>query len=242
MADYKYYPEGEQERVLHRSVCTPDTRVRILKDITDWANDTSPESQSVYWLYGPAGSGKSTIAYTIAQAFDRASSAEHESIRLGGNFFCSRQFKETRLASRIIRTIVHHLALRCTPFANTLKESGKLESINHNVQAQLEGLLVGPWLKCRDARLVDASALSHYLVVIDALDEIEGTGGSEFLRDLFNTLEKHRLPGLKFLATSRYDADLVNHVDQFDEKQQYRLEEVPVTEITQDITTYLTTS
>src|SRR6188768_1881549 len=137
-ADYKYYPEGEHERVLHRAVCTPNTRVRILNDIKDWANDTCPESQSVYWLYGPAGSGKSTIADTIAQAFDGTDSTEHKSIRLGGNFFCSRQFKDTRLASRIIRTIVYHLALKCAPFANALKESGKLESINQNVQAQLE--------------------------------------------------------------------------------------------------------
>src|SRR6188768_4349200 len=102
MADYKYYPEGEQERVLHRSVCTPNTRVRILKDITDWANDTSPESQAVYWLYGPAGSGKSTIANTIARNFDAAqphpNSTERETIVLGANFFCSRQFEETRLA------------------------------------------------------------------------------------------------------------------------------------------------
>jgi hypothetical protein len=76
-----------------------------LGEITRWANDTSPESQSVYWLFGQ---GKSIIAYTIARRFEFAGD---DTIILGGNFFCSRRFEETRFATRIIRTIVYHLHL-----------------------------------------------------------------------------------------------------------------------------------
>jgi hypothetical protein len=218
--------------LLRRAVCTPGTRVRILSEITKWANDTSPESQSVYWLFGQAGSGKSTIAYTIARRFEFAGDAE-DTIVLGGNFFCSRQFEETRFATRVIRTIVYHLALRCKAFADALK---KFDTVHHNVRAQLESLLIEPWEK---ARLADSSKPARFLVVIDALDEIEGQGGSEFLRDLFDVINKHRLPGLKFFVTSRSDPDLVTRVEDFEGRHFYRLEEVPIDEVQADITTYL---
>jgi hypothetical protein len=76
-------------------------------------------------------------------------------------------------------------------------------------------------------------------VVIDALDEIDGQGGSEFLRDLFDVINKHRLPGLKFFVTSRSDPDLVSRVESFEDRHFYRLEEVPIDEAQADITTYL---
>jgi len=221
--------------LLRRAVCTPGTRVRILRDITRWANDASSGSQSVYWLFGPAGSGKSTIAYTIARRFEFASDAD-DTIVLGGNFFCSRQFEETRFATRIIRTIVYHLSLRCTAFADALSHSGKFDTVHHNVRAQLESLLIEPWEQARHAH---PSKPPHFLVVIDALDEIDGQGGSVFLRDLLDVINKHRLQGLKFFATSRPDPHLVTHLQSFEDKQFYRLEQVPIEEAQADITTYL---
>ena len=221
--------------MLRRAVCTPGTRVRILGDITRWANDTSSESQSVYWLFGQAGSGKSTIAYTIARRFEFAGDAD-DTIVLGGNFFCSRQFEETRFATRVIRTIAYHLALRCKTFADALRCSGKFDTVHHNVRAQLESLLIEPW---EQARLADSSNTARFLVVIDALDEIEGRKGSEFLRDLFDVINKCRLPGLKFFVTSRSDPDLVSCVESFEDRHFYRLEEVPIDEAQADISTYL---
>ena len=96
--------------------CTCGTRIRILDMIIGWANRGT---QSIFWLFGPAGSGKSTIAYTIARRFELTSDA-NDTIVLGGNFFCSRQVKEARHESQIIRTIAYHLALKCKPFADAL--------------------------------------------------------------------------------------------------------------------------
>jgi hypothetical protein len=235
IADHKCELEGEKRQLLRRAVCTPGTRVRILGEITRWANDTSSESQSVYWLFGQAGSGKSTIAYTIARRFEFAGDVD-DTIVLGGNFFCSRQFEETRFATRVIRTIVYHLALRYKAFADALRCSGKFDTVHHNVRAQLESLLIEPW---GQSRLAESSNSARFLVVIDALDEIDGQGGSEFLRDLFDVINKHHLPGLKFFVTSRSDPDLVSHVESFEDRHFYRLEEVPIDEAQADITTYL---
>jgi hypothetical protein len=234
-ADHKSELEGEQRQLLRRAVCTSGTRVRILGDIARWANDTSSESQSVYWLSGQAGSGKSTIAYTIARRFEFAGDAD-DTIVLGGNFFCSRQIKETRSAIRIVRTIVYHLALKSKAFADALRASGKFDTIHHGVRSQLEGLLIEPW---KQAQSADSSKSLHFLVVIDALDEVDGRDGSGFLRDLLDSINKHRLQGLKFFATSRPDPDLVVHLESFKDKQVYRLGQVPIEEAQADITTYL---
>ncbi|KIM38762.1 hypothetical protein M413DRAFT_75797 [Hebeloma cylindrosporum] len=235
IADHKSELEGEKRQLLRRAVCTPGTRVRILENITSWANDISPGSQSVYWLTGQAGSGKTTIAYTIARRFEFANDAD-DTIVLGGNFFCSRQFEETRFATRIVRTIVYHLALRWKVFAEALSE---FDTIHQNVSVQLERLLIAPW---KQARLTEPSNPPNFLVIIDALDEIERGGGSGFLRDLLDVINKHRLPGLKFFATSRPDPNLVTRLQSFEDKQFYRLEQVPIEEAETDITIYLNTN
>jgi len=236
VADHAYHLEGEEERSLRRAVCTPGTRERILANITTWARDSSSESQAIYWLFGLAGTGKSTIAFTLARRFELAGNTE--TTALGGNFFCSRQFEETKQAKRIVRTIVYHLALVCEPFANALTRC-RFDTINRDVRTQLEALLVRPWRESESDRLADPSTPPHYLIVIDALDEIDGKSGSDFLRDLLHIINKHHLRGLKFFATSRPDPDLVNYIKSFEDKQLYRLEEVPSEEAQEDIAKYL---
>jgi hypothetical protein len=222
-----------------------------------WAKDNSTDSPNVYWLFGSAGSGKSTIAYTIARRFEFAGDS-NDMIILGGNFFCSRQFEETKLSKYIIRTIAYHLALTCKPFADALNRCGNFITKDHSVQTQIENLLVKPWpwkepdsAQRRDPSASpdpDSSVSSHpnppmpplnYLIVIDALDEIDGNGGSEFLRNLLNVVNKHRLPGLKFFVTSRSDPGLVADVEKFERKHRYRLQDVNEEEIRHDIATYI---
>ena len=225
-------------------MCTPGTRVRILDDIVTWAKNTSSDSPNVYWLFGHAGSGKSTLAYTIARRFEFAGDSDN-TIILGGNFFCSRQFEETRLSKYIIRTIAYHLALKCKPFAEALSRSGRLDTITQNRRTQLDGLLFGPWQESEAARLADTSTPPHYLIVIDALDEIDGTGGSEFLRDLIDIINKSNekcLSGLKFFITSRSDQVLVAHVKSLERKLFYCLQDVKQEEACADVATYLNIS
>ncbi|KAF5327850.1 hypothetical protein D9619_004969 [Psilocybe cf. subviscida] len=244
IAHHDYILEGEEGRMLRRQACTPGTRVRILDGIVRWAKNTSSDSPNVYWLFGHAGSGKSTIAYTIARRFEFAGDP-NDTIILGGDFFCSRHFRQTRESKYIIRTIVHYLAHNCKPFSDALP-SGDLDSIiNRNHDFQLEHLLFGPWQKSEAARHADTSMPQHYLIVIDALDEIDGEGGSEFLRALVSAVNKINnkyLDGLKFFVTSRSDESLVNHVKQLQQKQLYHLQDVKPEEAYDDVATYLRAS
>ncbi|RXW18119.1 hypothetical protein EST38_g7742 [Candolleomyces aberdarensis] len=236
IADHKFCLVGEKREVLRRATCTPGTRIAILASIIKWANDTSAESQDIYWLFGPAGSGKSTIAYTIARRFELAIEVE-DTIFLGGNFFCSRQFEDTKYETYIVRTIVYHLALRCKAFADALRCSGKFDTVHRSVRAQLQDLLVGPWLESEST--CEDPPSRRYLIVIDALDEIDQQGGSAFLRDLLDVIKDNHLLGLKFFFTSRQDPGLVDQVESFTRKRLYRLQDVEKEEVEADITTYL---
>lgn len=69
MADHSYGLEASQEERLLRVMCTPSTRIKLLKDIVTWVKEGK---ERVYWLSGPRRSGKSTIAYTIAHRFELA--------------------------------------------------------------------------------------------------------------------------------------------------------------------------
>ena len=222
--------------MLQRTTCAPGTRVHLLDSIIAWARNPSLDSENMFWLFGPAGSGKSTIAHTIARHFDGPSVA-----LLGGNFFCSRQFPETREPRYIIRTLVYHLSRRCSLFAAALNRSPDFDTTYQSVAAQIQDLLVTPWQASTEARVADPSIPSHYLMVIDALDEIDGNGGSEFLRDLFDVLNRNHLPGLRFFATSRMDPNLIDRVNSLNQKRLFRLQDIGNEEARDDIKRFLMT-
>ena len=82
----------------------------------------------------------------------------------------------------------------------------KFDAVDHDVSSQMKGLLVEPWQLSAAARDPEPS----YLIIVDALDEIQNDGGSEFLRDLLITINEFDLRGFKFLMTSR--SDLKGHL------------------------------
>jgi hypothetical protein len=80
IAHHDYLLEGNEGRLLRRQVCTHGNRVGILDDIFTWAKNSSSDSPNIYWLFGHAGSGKITIAYTIARRFEFAVTSVEPSI------------------------------------------------------------------------------------------------------------------------------------------------------------------
>ncbi|KAJ7618720.1 hypothetical protein FB45DRAFT_680021, partial [Roridomyces roridus] len=63
--------------------CTPETRKELLEKLELWALDKSPNSSPIFWLSGMAGTGKSTVAYTLCKWLQG-----HK--KFGALFFCSR--------------------------------------------------------------------------------------------------------------------------------------------------------
>ena len=222
-----------------REACTAGTREEILKEIIAWADDISADSPPVFWLTGQAGSGKTTIAYTIAKHFDELEETEHTGrcTVMGGNFLCSRQFEETRRQIHIIPTLVYQLAWKSRSYAHALHEANKFESVD-KLTKQMKDLLVGPWQQSEPRRYAE---LPPYLIIVDALDEIEDYGGSEFLQSLLKTINERSLRGLKFLVTSRPDPRVVQLCETFSSKAVCRLQDVPIERVGSDIIQYLQT-
>ena len=220
-----------------REPCTEETREEIRKDIIAWAD--SAGGPPVFWLTGQAGSGKTTIAYTIAQYFDGLEKTGRHTV-LAGTFFCSRQFEETRRQIHIIPTLVYQLARMSRSYAHTLNESGNFDSVD-KLTKQMKDLFVGPWLQSEPQRHTE---LPPYLIIIDALDEIEANGGSMFLQDILETINRHLdgpspLRGLRFLVTSRPDPRVVELCKSFSSNAVCRLQDVPTERVGSDIMQYL---
>ncbi|KAH6900905.1 hypothetical protein BKA70DRAFT_1569272 [Coprinopsis sp. MPI-PUGE-AT-0042] len=117
-ADYMYDLAGE-ESALGRTECTHGTRTSILEAIIRWATNHL-DSEAIFWLSGHGGTGKTTIAFTICHRLEALARQGGGKVALGGTFFCSRQFPETRAISAIIRTIVYQLSLKSKAFMSEI--------------------------------------------------------------------------------------------------------------------------
>ncbi|KAJ7091072.1 WD40-repeat-containing domain protein [Mycena epipterygia] len=220
---------------LQISSCVTGTREDIIDNIVSWCKDTSQNVPAIYWLSGMAGTGKSTIAFTVCKQLD----SDRQASRLAASFFCSRQTEAGRKRSNIMPTVAHDLAFRLPRFRRALLDA-QVDANPPALEHHLRDLLVGPW----DESIPDREGLPPLVVVLDALDELENSGGSLFMEELINQIAGHRdhFRGLKFLVTSRRDPRIVEIGKSLSAETVYRLEEVPTTTVQKDINIYLCAS
>jgi WD40 repeat protein len=158
-----------------------------LKRIEEWEADYM--ATAVYWLNGISGSGKSTIAQTFAER-----SAKNG--RLGGSFFCSRDFPDRRNIHLIFPTLAYHLAHRYPEFRAELIQIIKEnpDVCSDSLEVQVKNLIILPLQLAR----------IRTTIVIDALDECEdnlGQPASAILSLLARHIEE--IPLVKFFITGR---------------------------------------
>jgi hypothetical protein len=182
-----------------------------------------------------AGTGKSTIAYTIAERFDDECGESFPKV-LGATFFCSQQIEDARKRINIIPTMSYQLAGRIRSYTQALLKVDVV-GCSTTLKNQMQKLLVDPW--SYSGEQCD-KMLPPYLIIIDALDEIEEGGGSAFMRDLLTTLNDGNLRHLKFLITSRPDPQLVKSWET-SQGVIFHLEDVDMREVDEDIGKFLRT-
>ena len=148
--------QGAGYRQGSRNSCLKGTRTVVLDEIEQWTRDF--DKLPVYWLNGLAGTGKSTIAQTIAER-------KFADGQLGASFFCSRDFGDRSDLQLIFPTLAVQLARKYPAFRSIfvpLVQSDP-DIAYDSLYSQLDKLIVQPLRK---------SAISA-VIIIDALDECE---------------------------------------------------------------------
>ncbi|KAJ7054045.1 hypothetical protein C8F01DRAFT_1235563, partial [Mycena amicta] len=208
-----------------RRACTSQTRLALMDTVQQWALNTSVHSSPIFWLGGMAGSGKSTIAYTLCQHL-------YQKGRLGASFFCSRNDPGSRSRASIIPTIVRQLMEGRKSFVHALGDV-HLDDVISVSARHVDELLVQPWLQYMVSQSKQPLPL---VVVIDALDEIEGSDqGPQLIKQLIEAVSAAEtgLYGLKFFLTSRPHPRIVQESGSI--KSKYHMEEIHPKEAINDV-------
>ncbi|KAJ7619818.1 WD40-repeat-containing domain protein, partial [Mycena polygramma] len=204
-------------------MCFPGTRSSLIGELTEWGalplDSTAP---SVIWMFGPAGTGKSTIAATLANIFQSYG-------YLGSCIMFSRDVSERSQPFAMLRTMAHQLASQNAQMAEGIvaairQNSGIPES---TLAFQFERLILEP------ATQMSRPCLP-VVIIIDALDE--GGAQDEFLSILAQGL--HRLPKhIRVLITSRRDVNIAHHLSGLSCVREYDL--ALSAQVDEDIRTYI---
>ncbi|KAG8712935.1 hypothetical protein FRC09_019302 [Ceratobasidium sp. 395] len=176
--------------------CIPGTRTALIDDIINWAQDDTAR-KPIYWVYGFAGLGKSSIAASLCQRLD-------EQNMLAASFLCKHDDPNLRDPQRVFNTIVHGLATRYKPYALAVARAirGNAQPCSSHIPRRYIELVKKPL-----ESLLDTSPTRIYVIVVDALDECEG---KETRASLFACLRSmsQLVPWLKLIVTSRPDKDI----------------------------------
>ncbi|TVY23810.1 Vegetative incompatibility protein HET-E-1, partial [Lachnellula hyalina] len=211
------------------STCLPDTRVDLLQEICDWAD--GEDGRCIFWLNGLAGTGKSTIARTIAQRYCKEE-------RLGASFFFSRGGGDVSHAGKFFTSIAVQLANNIPSLRHNVCDaiSHRKDIASQSFRDQWSQLVLLPLSK-----LGGGSSSSSYVLVIDALDECDKDEHIRMVLHLLAEARTLRTTRLRVLLTSRPEIPIRHGFYQIPDfqHQDFILHNVLSTIINHDISLFL---
>jgi hypothetical protein len=180
----------------HDPLCLQKTRVDVLKQIMIWAD--GDDERCIFWLNGMAGTGKSTLARTVARKY-------YDQNRLGASFFFSRGGGDVSNAGKFFTSIAVQLAKTSAALKRCICEAIAEHSdiANQALRDQWNQLVLRP-LSQQDAD----SLPSPFLIVIDALDECEGENNIRAILQLLIDARALRTTRLRIFITSRPETSI----------------------------------
>ncbi|KAF8226403.1 hypothetical protein L208DRAFT_1093098, partial [Tricholoma matsutake] len=137
--------------------CQEGTRKSVLRKISAWCGGNT--GYPVCWLKGPAGSGKSTIAHTIAKQCD-------DDNRLVFSFFFSRGKPDRSDTTKFVPSFAYQLAKSIPEIQPSMRHAlaDNPSAPYLRLRNQIENLIVRPFLTI-------PGHIQPKIVVIDGLDE-----------------------------------------------------------------------
>ncbi|KAL4796257.1 hypothetical protein BDV19DRAFT_84390 [Aspergillus venezuelensis] len=188
----------------HEGECHPDTRGELIEQVIDWGRSSN---KCIFWLSGMAGTGKFTIARTVARQF------KNEGL-LGASFFFKRGEKDRGSAAKLFPTLTRQLAAHIPQMLPGIQKSLELEPslVNASLRQQFKKPLLQP---LQDAG--EEQAVTPTVIVIDALDECDGEDDLEVIIDLLPSLEKETSFAMRVFLSSRPETAIRFGFDQIDQ-------------------------
>ncbi|KAI3567766.1 hypothetical protein IWW34DRAFT_874750 [Fusarium oxysporum f. sp. albedinis] len=212
----------------HNPTCLPNTRQEMLDNIDHWIDD--PNSKTVYWLNGMAGTGKSTIARTVA--YSRSKRGD-----LGASFFFKRGEMDRGNLNKLMSTLAHQLALNIPEVAFFIEKALDVNPaiVRKTVKEQFKKLIQEPL--CEAA--ATATTPSSVVMVIDALDECDQETDIRLLISIFSQA-KTACPSLRIFLTSRPELPIrLGFSEVQGAYQDLALHEIPAEIVEHDVIVFL---
>jgi hypothetical protein len=186
-------PDALYDSIQGVSGCLEGTRQEIIGEILEWIDGGG--DQSICWLNGAAGSGKSAISRTVAQRCEGSG-------RLCASFFFFRGAGRRSKITHLISTIAYSMVLSI-PATRPYVENVLLRDhhiIHRSHERQFRKLIIEPICSV-------TLPLLPMVIIIDALDECDDRQAiAEFINIVARAFQDNRMSlPLRFFFTSRVE-------------------------------------
>lgn len=174
----------------HDAKCLANTRLELQRQIKEWAKDGN--DKHIFWLNSMAGTGKSTIARTVARLFAKDG-------QLGASFFFKKSEGDYGTAGRFFTTIAMDLMAHMPGLISGITKAidADLTISEKALKDQFEKLILQPLLETRQA------SPNVLIVIIDALDECEREENIQVILQLLIQTQSLGPVSLRVFVTSR---------------------------------------
>ncbi|KAK6337269.1 hypothetical protein TWF730_002675 [Orbilia blumenaviensis] len=210
--------------------CLEGTRVDLLNHVNQWVDD--PNGKCIFWMYGMAGTGKSTISRTVARSLQI-------NRKLGASFFFKRGEADRSSGTRFFTTLAFQLAHYSDGLGSLIAKAIDADPriSTKNFAEQFEKLIAEP-LSGYGSECM-SSAPEVVVLLIDALDECESKNDIERIVNLLAHLADIKSVKARVFFTSRPELTIRPLFGALpsEKHDDLILHEVP--KIEQDISTFL---
>jgi hypothetical protein len=212
----------------HSPSCLPNTRVELLREIHGWLD--GQDERCLFWLNGLAGTGKSTIARTVARGY-------FEQERLGASFFFARGGGDVGHAGKFVISIAVQLASSVPTLRRYISDAVTEHSdiVSRSLRDQWQLLILGPLSK------LDGNGRASYVLVVDALDECNDDNNIRIILQLLAEARSLKRVRLRVFLTSRPEVPIRHGLYQMSETEHrdFVLHNVSPSIIDRDISIFL---
>lgn len=174
--------------------CLKDTRMDLRQSVERWLDSADENPPNVFWLYGKAGSGKTTIANTVAKI------VQDERKHKLTCFFCKRDDPGLSSPRRLLPTLAYSFAHQYESYraaiTNLLQSPDGIGiAKTADVKTQFEKLF-------QELVVQTVDPLQPHVVLVEALDE-SGTPEDQRKLAIHILALSRAAPWIKVLVTSR---------------------------------------